>query len=371
MEIRLQLSTSQICQLFDGLSAIQLCGVLYAYSRENENLTDSDIELLNNTVSKIVQNIKNDIDTDLYFENLSYFYNVGILSDELGLQVLQMLPANRIKHINKYEPHYTHIDYINSLCNDEKNELIDTFWNIYIKEIEFIYDSEYYTKPCYELCDVKCNIYKICELSYFYNEDYILVDGLENVERILEIINKHDYQMWYTIQKLNFEWSRKNSKSTFDVKHFDIPNVKFVKRIKQADENCFCSYTVVDDIKIDGLYTDIEAHESCQFYHDNMLCDLKSTIIDYKTYYIKSCVDAWIEEQKPAIEGTIKLLEIEASYSKYTCKVEHDYGIGFTIRLYDGNILRGVVEACQPQRHYVYGDYETISQKLGEFMKLY
>lgn len=209
---------------------------------------------------------------------------LGFLNEQTGLEVLKNMKYWDIERINEYVPYESHINYINSLSEDDKNGLKHSFWNKYInidfvpttkKELrkilmldEYPYISFGDTYAC-----AKTIFKKTTTMGKYYTgttKGYIF-KNVETAEKIINKIADIEYEIELQKEKLKFNTESINDK----YRYFNIPIVNAIHDeeeiefdVKAAWDNDMCSFTtkLVIDIELIGNIEEIIYCESKSLY---------------------------------------------------------------------------------------------------------
>lgn len=371
------LTSVQIEILFETFDTLQKVQILRSFNKcekfTNFNLCErlvvslfDDIETLDNSADAV--------ETKQYIHNeFARINKIGEFSEQIGLEILKKYSVGHLRNIAQYDLPQSHIDYINSFNADDKATIAKTFFGKYLTSVEFIWDEKFRTSKISEVS----NYYQITVApSWDYGRDSFSIncETFELAQKFQNIVDDFHKKLAFRTSKSLWKFEVSNvSEKHRRLETFFQPTLEYVTKVVEVEvtevDDDGDSYETTDnislvtDINIVGNFEDIQTFECCEFPRPHLVKHLLSKNDGGRIYYPVNVLNAWLTDQEIVISAQIQMLEIEASYSKYTAKVSHNFKNGFEIVLkFDDKHIRTIYGG----RNYM--DYEAASEALSKFI---
>lgn len=371
------LTESQIETMFETFDTLQKVQLLRSF---NECETFKNFKLCERLVGSLlndIQNLDNSADAVGIKEHINYSIvdvkKIGEFSEQIGLEILKKYSGWSFRNISQYDLPKLHIDYVNSLNADDKATIAKTFFGKYLTSVEFIWDGNFRTSKILE----GSNYYTInIAPSWQYGNDNFSIncETFELAQDLQIILDEFHKKLAFETTKSCWEFEVSNvSEKHRRLETFFVPTLEYVTKIVEievtrVDEDgdsykTTAKINFTTDIVIVGNFEDIQTFECCEFPRPHLVKHLLSKNVSGRIYYPVDILNNWIVEQEVVILAQLEMLKIEASYSKYSAKVSHDYKNGFDILLTFENKNSRI--SCEK---FKYMDYEAASNELAKFI---
>lgn len=334
--------------------------------------SEADCKLLN----KIVETVNCGVINRNYYLHNVFCDNMHILNNSNSSKILSLMNPKHLIYLTEYEVSSDEIDFVNSLDNENKYELVHSWWVKHLTNVEFI--------PKAFLSNDASFAKKLPSAS---DEQDVRIHWGDKFERLLlgDLCIEYDLsectlskpladELIENLKQICIEFSnglgRKYFENLISQKSYDkfyIPTNLPYLQITNVNGEIVTDFTdefVVAKFELIGNFDDIEFVEAVRFHrplYAKMFSDVY--IIDGMYFYKKEYYEKIVQANTEAISGEIRMLEIEASHLEVSIKISHNYIRGYVLEVCrkNGTTLRlgaGLTVSCD------YMDYETAHQEL-------
>jgi hypothetical protein len=371
------LTEAQIETLFETFDTLQKVKILKSF---NESETFANFNLCERLVVSLFKDIDNldesadEVDTKQYIlHSIGNIKKIGKFSELVGLEILKTCLPYQFGKISKYELPQSHINYINSFGADDKAIVAKTSFGKYLTDVQFIWSGNFRTSKISE-----CSNYYTINIapSWQYGNDNfsINVETFEIAQKLQIVLDEFHKKLAFETAKSHWTFQVENvSEKHRRLETFFTPSLEYITKqvdveVVEIDEDgdsykTTAKINFTTDIIVVGNFEDIQTFECCEFPRPHLVKHLLSKNVSGRIYYPVDILNNWLAEQEIVIFAQIEMLKIEASYSKYSAKVSHDYKNGFDILLTFENKNKRI-----SSERFEYLDYETASDKLSKFI---